>query len=97
MLKRQQVLRFSNAMGEFDSGKGDGRRTKGFESQHRSASLLDGPMILLDYIVEVSARAYFHCPLAAVFLTKQSQASKGCLIPVYIDLVRPRDSFLGDG
>lgn len=42
-------------------------------------------------------RAYFHRPPAAIFLTEQSQASKGCLIPVKIDLVRQGTPSWGDG
>jgi hypothetical protein len=54
-------------------------------------------MVLLNHIIEVAARAYFDSPPAAIFLAEQSQAWVGCLIPVEIDLARPKDPFLGDG
>ena len=39
-----------------------------------SGSALDRPMVLLNHIIEVATRAYFHRPQAAIFLGEQSQA-----------------------
>jgi hypothetical protein len=54
-------------------------------------------MVLLNHIIEVPARSYFHCPPAAIFLAEQSQAAVSRLIPIDVDFLRPRDAFLSDG
>lgn len=95
-LKREQMLSFSNAMGEFDPSKSHCSRWKGLEPQHRSASLFDGSMVLFNHVVEVSAHTHLHLTPAMIFLTQCYQASEGCLIPVDVDLFRPWDSSMGD-
>jgi hypothetical protein len=77
-------------MCQLDSGQSNRRRAKGLESSRRSASLLDRPMILLNHIIQVAARAYFYGAPAAILLKEQTQASVGGLISVEIDLVGPR-------
>src|SRR5258706_10352186 len=90
------MLSLFDSMGEFDSRESNRGRTKGLEPQHRSASLLDGPMVLLNHIVEISACPHLHLPPAGIFVTQQSQASKGCFIFIDVDFIRPRDSSMSD-
>jgi hypothetical protein len=47
-------------------------RWKGLEPQHRGASLFYGSMILLNHVVEVSARTHLHLAPAVIFLTQGS-------------------------
>jgi hypothetical protein len=49
---------FSNAMGEFDPRESHCSRWKRLEPQHWGASLLDGSMVLLNHVVEVSAHTH---------------------------------------
>src|SRR5260221_9686491 len=90
------MLSFSNAMRQFDSRESNCCRPKGLESKHRSASLFDGPMVLLNHVVEISPRTHFHLPPAGIFLTKQLQTSKGCFIAVDVVFLGPWDSSIGD-
>lgn len=71
-------------------------RAKGFEPAHRSAPLFNGSMVLLHDVVEVSTCTHLHLPPTVIFLTKQSQGSQGCLIPIDVDLLRPWDLSMGN-
>jgi hypothetical protein len=95
-LKWKQMLSFSNAMGEFDPRESHRSRRKGLESQHRGTPLFDGSMVLLNHAVEIPARAPFHLPPTVIFVSQQSQTSKGCLVPIDVDLGRPWDPPMGD-
>src|ERR1700733_6815561 len=84
-------------MRQFDSRESNCCRSKGLESQHRSASLFNGPMVLLNHVVEISPRTHFHLPPAGIFLAKRLQTSKGRFIAIDVDFLRPWDSSIGDG
>jgi hypothetical protein len=47
-----------NPMGELDAGEGDGCGPEGFEGEHRCEAALDHAMVLLDDVVEMSARSH---------------------------------------
>jgi hypothetical protein len=66
----QRVLPFTNSVSELNTGQRDGRRAKRFKSQHRSTSPLDGPMVLLDHVLEISARPDLHGPPPGILLTE---------------------------
>ena len=53
-------------------------------------------MVLLNHVVEISACAHFHLPPTVIFVSKQSQTSKGCLVPIDVDLGRPWDPSVVD-
>src|ERR1700732_2825431 len=55
-----------------------------------------GSMVLLNHVVEISACAHFHLPPTVIFVSKQSQTSKGCFVPIDVDLGRPWDPSMGD-
>jgi hypothetical protein len=68
MLALQRVLSFANSMGELDTGQSNGRGPIRLEVQHRRASPFDGSMILLDHVIEISARADLYGPPPGIFL-----------------------------
>jgi hypothetical protein len=53
-------------------------------------------MVLLNHVVEISPCTHFHLPPAGIFLTKQLQTSKGRLIAIDVDFLRPWDSSICD-
>jgi hypothetical protein len=46
-------LTFTNYVHQFDTGQNLSGCAKGFKVEHRLGHVLDGTMILLDYIVEI--------------------------------------------
>jgi hypothetical protein len=57
-------------MSELNASQSNGRRAKRFESQHRSAAPFDGPMVLLDHVIEISARPHLYSPPPGIFFTE---------------------------
>jgi hypothetical protein len=46
-------LSFPDHMHHFDAGQDDAGATKILEAQHRSGDAFDGPMVLLDHVIQV--------------------------------------------
>ena len=82
-------LALANAMREFHTCERYGRRAKGLEGEHWRAATLDGPMILLNDIVEVSATAYFDGPPLGILLPQQPQCSMTSGVAVDIEFPWP--------
>ena len=60
-------------MGELDAGDRNGRVGERLESGHRRAASLDGPVVLLDEVVEILVRANLHVPPARVLTSQKPQ------------------------
>jgi hypothetical protein len=56
-------------MGEFHAREGDRRRSKRFERKHWRAAALDGPMVLLNDVVEIPIAADHHGSPIWILLT----------------------------
>jgi hypothetical protein len=97
MLALQRVLSFANSMSELDTRQSNGRRPIRLEVQHRSASPFDGSMVLLDHVIEISARPDLCGPPPGIFLREQAQGPTSGAIPVEVDFARPKHSGSGDG
>jgi hypothetical protein len=56
-----------NLLYKLDAADRHGRVIQPFESEHRSGSLFDSPMVLLNHIVEILARPHSDTPRQPAF------------------------------
>ena len=76
-------------MRQFNASERNGRSCEGLESQHGRAAGLDGPMVLLDDVVEVAAIPYHDTLPPRVFLAEHAQCEMARQIAVQVDRARP--------
>ena len=82
----QPELALADAVSQFDSGDGNGCCCDGLEAVHGPASSLDGPMVLLDFIVELLAGSDLDLAPEESLTAQQPEGSPARDVAVECDL-----------